>query len=422
MKNKNFFLVFLFTLLLIFTGCSKDDDEVVDKPDDGNGQVDPPPTGTDPDAINLQDYDNGTGVLMQAFYWDVEPRGEWWDLLAEKVDDWADAGVNRIWLPVVSKGQSGGYSMGYDVSDYFDLVAGTSTGGILGCAHLLPSEDKPDKPKYTAQQIVDLYFTKGEDIFDTGIVHRLTSVLGILGEKYPSDGIENALVEYMGEVRLSELLKPCIIPAYEIERRKAYFFAQHEAKKNDRYDFLVKDVCRSTSAAPTYFECARVENMDGEAHTFVDGGMFANNPTLCAYAEARQHFLKPGNDNKHVTAADLLVLSLGTGHSKKIYQYEKAKDWGVAGWVKPIIDIMMSGVSETVDYQVREIYDAVDASDQYLRIDTQLMVGVNNDMDDASPKNLNALKITGDNLADRHDETIENFAIKLIGTENQKIV
>jgi alpha-amylase len=96
--------------------CSTDDDAT--DPDDGGGIVDPP---AEAQPINLNDYDNGTGVMMQAFYWDVEPRHGWWDLIAEKVDDWADAGIDRIWLPPASKGQSGGYSMGYDPSDYFDL-------------------------------------------------------------------------------------------------------------------------------------------------------------------------------------------------------------------------------------------------------------------------------------------------------------
>jgi len=58
---------------------------------------------------------------MQTFYWDVEPRGEWWNVLNGKLEGWAEAGIDRLWLPVVTKGQSGGYSMGYDVSDYFDF-------------------------------------------------------------------------------------------------------------------------------------------------------------------------------------------------------------------------------------------------------------------------------------------------------------
>jgi len=53
---------------------------------------------------------------------------------------------------------------------------------------------------------------------------------------------------------------------------------------------------------------------------------------------------------------------------KKRYPYYKAKDWGQIKWVKPLIDIMMSGVAETVDYQVRQIYDAIERPNQYLRI------------------------------------------------------
>ncbi|MCM4155625.1 alpha-amylase [Gramella sp. AN32] len=116
MKCVNFKLLLL--LFLAITSCSKDGDPV-DPTDDTGGTPNPPPTT--PTAIDLNAYANGSGVMMQAFYWDVEPRFGWWDLLSEKVEGWADAGVDRIWLPVASKGNSGGYSMGYDPSDYFDF-------------------------------------------------------------------------------------------------------------------------------------------------------------------------------------------------------------------------------------------------------------------------------------------------------------
>lgn len=61
------------------------------------------------------------GVMMQAFYWDVEPRGQWWNTLDSKIENWKKIGVNRIWLPPATKGMSGGYSMGYDPMDYFDF-------------------------------------------------------------------------------------------------------------------------------------------------------------------------------------------------------------------------------------------------------------------------------------------------------------
>ena len=60
-------------------------------------------------------------VMMQAFYWDVTPGGVWWDTINSKLDTWKGAGITALWLPVVSKGQSGPYSMGYDPCDYFDF-------------------------------------------------------------------------------------------------------------------------------------------------------------------------------------------------------------------------------------------------------------------------------------------------------------
>lgn len=73
------------------------------------------------DPEDLSKYIRNEGVMMQAFYWDVEPRGEWWKLIEGKIDNWKNIGVNRIWLPPASKGMSGGYSMGYDPMDYFDF-------------------------------------------------------------------------------------------------------------------------------------------------------------------------------------------------------------------------------------------------------------------------------------------------------------
>ncbi|AVR47549.1 alpha-amylase [Christiangramia fulva] len=120
MKKINIIFVFLLGILLF--SCSKDNsNETQNPPGDGSGTQQPQPEPEEPKAIDLSAYDNGNGVMMQAFYWDVEPRFEWWDNLAEKVPGWAEAGINRIWLPPASKGQSGGYSMGYDPSDYYDF-------------------------------------------------------------------------------------------------------------------------------------------------------------------------------------------------------------------------------------------------------------------------------------------------------------
>lgn len=63
----------------------------------------------------------GNGVMMQAFYWDVTEGGIWWNNVESKLDGWAANGIDAIWIPPISKGQSGGFSMGYDPADYFDF-------------------------------------------------------------------------------------------------------------------------------------------------------------------------------------------------------------------------------------------------------------------------------------------------------------
>ena len=118
MSYKRFLTMFMLSLLLSLGACSKDDDTPDPDPGTGGGE-NPPATTYEP--IDLSSYDSGVGVMMQAFYWDVEPRFEWWTTISDQVGDWADVGIDRIWLPVASKGASGGYSMGYDVSDYFDF-------------------------------------------------------------------------------------------------------------------------------------------------------------------------------------------------------------------------------------------------------------------------------------------------------------
>ena len=112
MKKIKFKILIAFIITVGFVSCSKDED---------TGKDSPAPTPSGPQALNLENYKNGSGVMMQTFYWDVEPRGEWWNVINAKVEGWANAGIDRLWLPAASKGQSGGYSMGYDPSDYFDF-------------------------------------------------------------------------------------------------------------------------------------------------------------------------------------------------------------------------------------------------------------------------------------------------------------
>ena len=173
------------------------------------------------------------------------------------------------------------------LADYFDMIAGTSTGGILTCTFLCPDSENNNRPKFTAAEAVDLYIKRGKIIFSRSLWQFLKSAGGLVDEKHSEKEIVKAFSDYYGNVRLSELLKPSLITAYDIERRSAFFFTGHNAAVKKK-DFLLKDVARATSAAPTYFEAAGIRNIEGAFYGLVDGGVFANNPAMCAYAEARK--------------------------------------------------------------------------------------------------------------------------------------
>ena len=71
--------------------------------------------------MDLKNYLRPEGVMMQGFYWDVEPKGDWWNVISSKIENWKKIGIDRLWLPPATKGMSGGFSMGYDPMDYFDF-------------------------------------------------------------------------------------------------------------------------------------------------------------------------------------------------------------------------------------------------------------------------------------------------------------
>jgi len=303
------------------------------------------------------------------------------------------------------------------LADYFDMIAGTSTGGILTCAYLLPDEN--NRPKFTAEEVVNLYKNKGKVIFQRHAFKSLITLWGLLDEKYRATGLEKALKEYFGDYKLSDLIKPSLITAYEITHRKAFFFTSHDAGVKSA-DFYLTDVARATSATPTYFEASRVISTDMEILSLVDGGVFANNPALCAYAEARKLFTRDGSE-KHICAKDMMILSLGTGSVKKRYNHYRAKNWGMAGWVKPLFDIMMSGVSETVDFQLNQIYDAVEAQHQYIRINPEIPYTVDENMDTVTDKNLKALQNLGDETAQKYDDQLDRVVEMLLSSDQKEI-
>lgn len=273
-------------------------------------------------------------------------------------------------------------AIGKSVSEMFDLIAGTSTGGILALGLVKPSGDNPKKPAYSAKDMLGLYENEGKHIFSSNLWHEIESLNGILEEKYPSKGIETALKQYFGDEMLSKALLPIFITSYDIEGRSPHFFQSYTTGDpgKKREDFPMWKAARSTSAAPTYFEVFKLATCGPVDYcALIDGGVFANNPAMCAYVEGKKLF---GDDT------DIVVVSIGTGSITMRYSYDEAKDWGLAEWAKPILDIVFDGVSETVDYQLNRLLP----DNRYFRLQSDLSISTKAAMDDASKTNIEALK------------------------------
>ena len=293
---------------------------------------------------------------------------------------------------------------GKTTSELFDLVAGTSTGGILALGLTKPGPE--GKPQFRAERLIELYETEGRKIFSLPVWHRIHSVGGLAEEKYPSEGIEDVSRQYFGDRRLAEALTEVLIAAYEIEGRIPWFFKRRHARDPEKkgYNFYMREVARATSAAPTYFEPLQLAVEPDGNRAFIDGGIYANNPAMCAYVEARKI---------HPEEKDFLVVSLGTGELTRSLPYDEVKGWGLALWAQPILNVVFDGVADTVDYQLRELLPTDGDDRRYYRFQTQLDIG-KDDMDDASRTNIAALKVKAREIIGNNEVALDALCAQLL--------
>jgi patatin-like phospholipase/acyl hydrolase len=286
------------------------------------------------------------------------------------------------------------------ISELFDLIAGTSTGGILALGMVKPAgktKAKKDVPAYSAEEAVALYEAQGSRIFARSPWRVVRSVGGFIDEKYPTEGVESVLQEFFGTSMLSEALTDTIIPSYEIETRSPFFFKSKKARDNADEDYMMWQAARATSAAPSYFEPVQIM-AKGKIISLVDGGLVANTPAMCAYAELlRWH---PGETN-------IMVVSLGTGEATRPIPYAEARAWGLAEWLLPVFSMFFDGMQDSVDYQLRQICGSEDSNlNRYYRFQPTLVAG-NDNIDDASRTNLRVLRLVTEDLIKKQSAAID---------------
>lgn len=240
-----------------------------------------------------------------------------------------------------------------------DVYAGTSTGGLIALS--LASGKSLD-------EIIDFYKNFGPGIFDRSGLYYMSSFWKFLHAGYRNVVLEGQLKEMFGETRLDELKKKVVIASFDLsvkenERNRWAPKIFHNFEGTDQDNDLLCKVGLYTSAAPTY-----LPSVEG----FVDGGVCANNPSMCALAQV----LDPRNESKRDIESVRLV-SIGTGENPVSVRRKRVK-WGILGWNTRLLSMIMDGPVGIADYQCRNIL----TGDKYQRMQTEMTENIG--MDDAS--------------------------------------
>jgi patatin-like phospholipase/acyl hydrolase len=316
---------------------------------------------------------------------------------------------------------------GRPACELFDLIAGTSTGGIITLGVTAPGEEQPDgkrRPRWSAEQLVDIYTNDGPQIFKHSLLRTIETLDGLVREKYKADGLEDVLREYLGDAMLSQALTKVLITSYDIQQHEPFFFKSFQPSPRAApdlrdaapgqtssptpqlafADYLMRVVGRATSAAPTYFKpedvTATPPGTTPRDYVLVDGGTFANNPAMCAYAEARRNYPE----------AEVLIVSLGTGRLTESISFKQSKHWGLVQWARPLLGVMMDGSSTAIDYQLDEL---LGYNKDHFRFQA-LLNGASDSLDDTSPKNIANLRKVADTLIDENAPRLKAVCARLL--------
>ncbi|KAH7523595.1 hypothetical protein FEM48_Zijuj06G0028600 [Ziziphus jujuba var. spinosa] len=228
------------------------------------------------------------------------------------------------------------------IADYFDVIAGTSTGGLVTA--MLTAPDENNRPLFAAKDINSFYLQHCPKIFPQDSAAQ--TIKALTGPKYDGKYLRKVLEEKLGDLRLNQTLT--------------------KVRRNPSLDALLSDICIGTSAAPTYLPAHQFETTtpDGRVRQFhlIDGGVVANNPALVAMNEVSKEIHRGNPDFFPIKPTEygrFLVVSLGCGSPKSEQKYSahEAAKWGFLGWLhahnsNPLVDIFTQASSDLVDFHL----------------------------------------------------------------------
>jgi patatin-like phospholipase/acyl hydrolase len=282
------------------------------------------------------------------------------------------------------------------LASFFDIIAGTSTGAIIAAGL---AGRKEDRPLASPDELIKFYLEDAAQVFRG---HRW----GLMGPKFEQKRLERRFAEICCNASLSDAAANLIIPAF-VGNGAFLFRGGPNWPLGSQPDYHLRDVLLAATAAPYLFPPARITAIgEQQTHDFIDGGLFANNPSLHAYLEARELF---GHQR------EILLLSLGTGNDFRPIEYHIARRWGILGWLNPrlglpLIQVLMQGQSNDADRNLQRLMP-----DQrwYIRLDVHSRAALPS-FDDASPAGVEALGRVAEQFIAENSELLGGLARRLI--------
>ncbi|MBW4592859.1 MAG: patatin-like phospholipase family protein [Brasilonema angustatum HA4187-MV1] len=305
----------------------------------------------------------------------------------------------------------------------FDLIAGTSSGGILALGLTKPGltpelSENLSVAQYSAEALLQIFLEYGCEIFYEPFFERILGQIEdiFIQPKYSSEGREEILRQYFGYTPLENNLKEVFVTSYDIEQRIPIFFTNKlEKQKTESRNFrklcgglTLTDAALATSATPTYFAPHRIptfHNTNG-FYTLVDGGLVANNPSSLAILEAQIS----RQENKQVlNTEDILLVSLGTGSLTSVYPYNEVKNWGLLQWGRPLLNMVFDGGSEVVAGELERLFESNNKETQtYYRFQT-FLTGELEEIDNTKPENIRKLQVIARKLITEKSQQIDEL-------------
>ncbi len=220
---------------------------------------------------------------------------------------------------------------GTRVVDHFDLIAGTSTGGIIALGLGLG---------FSAEQIKQLYLERAEQIFPPSIVGDAKHWLTV---KYSPEGLRDALQSLFQDRKLGDSNKRLLIPAFDPAFHGIHIFkTSHHPRLQTDYKQSAVHVALATSAAPTYLP----PEVSESGLQLLDGGVWANNPVMLAVTEALGYL--------SFEQANVAALRIGT--TEEVISINDLRAMGgKLQMAAPVIDFMMRGQSQSASGMVHHL-------------------------------------------------------------------